>query len=100
MIKTEMSVNDNHTNFSFRKGPANPKDERYLVYYKQHSNDNDENEEKEEEESSESESGSDYEVEDDLKKEHYELSNYERRLAFFLFDPFFSQYAFFSKNRT
>jgi hypothetical protein len=64
------------------------------VYYKQYSNDNDENEEEEEEEeeeeSSESNSGSDYEVEDDLKKEHHELSNFSvdfmRRVVDFTYE--------------
>ena len=48
------------------------------VYCKQYSNYNDEHEEEEEEEeeSSESESGSDYDVEDDLKKEQHELSKF------------------------
>ena len=46
------------------------------VYHAQYSNENDENEEEDEEESSESESGSDYDVEDDLKREHNELSTF------------------------
>ena len=52
----------------------------------------DENEagKEEEEEPSESESGSDYEVEDNLKKEHHELSNFSfdfmRRLVDYAFE--------------
>ncbi|CAF1531761.1 unnamed protein product [Adineta ricciae] len=46
------------------------------IYCKQYSNGNGEKEEEEEEESSESESRSDYEVEDDLKKEQHDLSNF------------------------
>ena len=70
------------------------------VYHAQYSNEDDENEEEDEEESSESESGSDYDVEDDLKKEHNELSNFSPDFMQRVVDYAYEENKFGQRRRT